>query len=239
MPRFFCENINEKDFTVTGEDAKHIFKVLRYSVGDELILCDMQGKDYRGIIQYADGDTVSGDITEVWSSDTESNINLTLYMAMPKGDKAELIIQKATELGAKEIVFMLTHRCVSRPDDKSFRKKLERFNKISFEAAKQSQRGIIPKVRGLISYKEALAECENKSGIIFYENSTTPLKSIMTNCTADIGVFIGSEGGFEEEEVTMALEKGFYIASLGKRILRCETAPLAAISAIMYEKDNF
>ena len=239
MPRFFCENITEKDFTIIGEDAKHIFKVLRYNVGDELTLCDMKGKDYKGIIEYADSETVSGQVTESWNSDTEPNINLTLYMAMPKGDKAEFIIQKATELGAKEIVFMLTHRCVSRPDDKSFRKKLERFNKISFEAAKQSQRGIIPIVRGLISYKEALAECENKNGIIFYENSVTPLKTVISNCSTEIGIFIGSEGGFEEEEVNLALEKGIYCASLGKRILRCETAPLAAISAVMYEKDNF
>ncbi len=239
MPRFFCQNINEKEFAVVGEDAKHIFKVLRYNAGDQLTLCDMKGKDYKGIIEYADGETVSGKITEVWDSDTEPNINLTLYMAMPKGDKAELIIQKATELGVKEVVFILTHRCVSRPDEKSFRKKTERYNKIAFEAAKQSQRGIIPQVRGLISYKEALKECENKSVIIFYENSTIPLKSVMKKCDANIGIFIGSEGGFEEDEIQLAEENGFFIASLGKRILRCETAPLAAISAIMYEKDNF
>lgn len=239
MPRFFCENINGDAFSVDGEDAKHIVKVLRYNEGDKITLCDMKGTDYLGEITNADPACVSGKILESCPCENEPNINLRLYMAMPKGDKSEFIIQKATELGASEIIFMLTHRCVSRPDEKSFKKKLDRFNKIAFEAAKQSQRGVIPKVRGLLTYNEALSECENYSKILFYENSKAPLKEILSKCKKDIAVFIGSEGGFEESEVQLAEDHGAVSASLGKRILRCETAPIAAISAIMYEKDNF
>ena len=239
MPRFFCENISKNTFSVEGEDAKHIVKVLRYNNGDKIILCDMKGTDYLGEITNADPLCVSGNILQSCPCENEPNINLRLYMAMPKGDKSEFIVQKATELGTTEIIFMLTHRCVSRPDTKSFKKKLERYNKIAFEAAKQSQRGIIPKVRGLLSYNEALAECKDFTKILFYEHSDAPLKSLLKNSSKNIAVFIGSEGGFEENEVELAKKAGAVSASLGKRILRCETAPIASISAIMYEKDNF
>ncbi|MEG1620871.1 MAG: RsmE family RNA methyltransferase [Oscillospiraceae bacterium] len=239
MPRFFCNNITQDKFLIAGEDAKHISKVLRYEIGDLLTISDMNGTDYQGVIENISGDFVTGAITSSEPCQNEPNIKLHLYMAMPKADKAELIVQKAVELGAYEIVFILTHRCVSRPDEKSFLKKLERFNKISFEAAKQSQRGIIPNVRGLLSYNKALDEISGTSGILFYENATMPLKNIIKNSSENISIIVGSEGGFEENEVTLAIEKSIAIASLGKRILRCETAPIAAISAIMYEKDNF
>lgn len=241
MPRFFCENINGNVFSLAGDDAKHISKVLRFKEGDELTLSNMQGTDYKAIIEEITSDEITGKVLSSFPCENEPNLKLRLYMAIPKGDKAELIVQKAVELGAYEVIFIMTHRCVSKPDDKSFAKKLERYNKISLEAAKQSQRGIIPQIKGILSYKQTFDEIKqnDSKAILFYENSTSPLKKILEPINDDISIIIGSEGGFEQEEVDFALLQNAQIASLGKRILRCETAPLAAISAIMFDKNNF
>ena len=239
MPRFFCDNINNSVFTINGEDAKHISKVLRIAEGDYITLCDMRGNDYKGKITLITAENVQGDVIDKTPCINEPNFHITLYMAMPKGDKPEFIVQKAVELGATEIVFMLSKRCVSRPDSKTFMKKNERFNKIAFEAAKQCGRGIIPKVRGLLTFKEALEDMNGTSQILFYENATAPLRDIISGTGENISIIIGSEGGFEEEEITEAMNKNIPIASLGNRILRCETAPIVALSAIMYGKGEF
>ena len=158
---------------------------------------------------------------------------------MPKADKLELIIQKAVELGVDTVTPVMTKRCVSKPDEKSMAKKLERYNRIALEAAKQSGRGKIPQVLPMMDLKSALIEMEKSScPILFYENATAAAKHVIAQADGEIAILIGSEGGFEEEEVAWAQQSGCHVLSLGKRILRCETAPLAALSIIMYETGN-
>ncbi len=240
MPRFFTNNINGDVAYITGEDAKHLATSLRAKIGDEITLCDTLGSDYTGLITEIDKNSISFKITDKCISPSEAKVKITLFMAMPKGDKAETVIQKSVELGVHEIVFVLTKRCVSRPDSASWVKKQKRFEKIALEAAKQSGRGIIPAVCGILSFKEAVEKMSNSEcGIIFYENSTEKLSDVMKNEFSEIAIMVGSEGGFEAEEVKFAMENGIHSLSLGKRILRCETAPLSAISAIMYACGEF
>ena len=169
-------------------------------------------------------------------------MRVSVYMAFPKADKLEHVIQKATELGAYEIVAFPSGRCVSRPDEKSLKKKLERWQKIAASAAEQSGRGRIPQVIVLESYKAALerAACSDRA-ILLYENErATTLKMALEEAPlSTISVLSGPEGGLEEKEVRQALDAGLHVCTLGRRILRCETAPLCALSAIMYAAGEF
>jgi len=160
---------------------------------------------------------------------------------LPKGDKMEYIIQKSVELGVTKIVPVISARCISRPDEKSLNKKQIRWQKIAKEAAQQSRRGIIPTVEKAISFKQAVAELEseNTGNIIFYECGGKSVKELLTDTPENINIFIGSEGGFEPQEVELIEQKGGHSATLGKRILRAETAPLAALSIIMFQTGNF
>lgn len=152
----------------------------------------------------------------------------------------EWILQKAVELGASEIVPVLTERCISRPDEKSMDKKLARWQKIAVEASKQCGRGRIPAVCPLMRFSEAArALGKMEKGLFFYEKGGLPLKESLRAPAKQIGIFVGAEGGFSPEEARLAQESGAVCVSLGNRILRCETAPLAALSAILYETDNF
>ena len=176
------------------------------------------------------------------NSTSEPAVAVSVYMAFPKADKLEHVIQKATELGAYEIVAFPSARCVSKPDEKSLSKKKERWQKIAASAAEQSGRGRIPEVVVLGSYKEALARgAEADKSILFYENErATTLKMALENESySSIAILTGPEGGLEEREVEKAKDAGFQICTLGRRILRCETAPLCAISAIMYASGEF
>jgi 16S rRNA (uracil1498-N3)-methyltransferase len=178
-------------------------------------------------------------VEKVYPSETEPSVKVTLYQAMPKSDKMELIIQKAVELGVSAIVPVQTKRCVSRPDAKSMAKKLERYNRIALEAAKQCGRGRIPQVLPMLDYSEALTAMKaDERAFLFYENSTSSFRKELEQKVSSVSIMVGAEGGFEEEEVSKALEQGIASLSLGKRILRCETAPLAALSIIMYETGN-
>jgi 16S rRNA (uracil1498-N3)-methyltransferase len=163
-------------------------------------------------------------------------------MAFPKGDKLEHVIQKATELGAYEIVAFPSARCVSKPDEKSLKKKLERWQKIAASAAEQSGRGRVPQVVVLGSYKEALSRAVNAhKAILFYENerATTLRMALEEKPFETISLLTGPEGGLELSEVEQAKNAGFDICTLGSRILRCETAPLCALSAVMYASGEF
>lgn len=238
MPRFFTSNINGNSLIIEGDDAKHISKVLRLKEGDKITACD-NGTDYFGEIESITSEQVSVKIHETSPSISEPSLEVILYQALPKGDKLELIIQKAVELGVHKIVPVLTHRCVSRPDNKSMAKKISRFQKISEEAAKQSGRGRIPEICDMITYKQAIATMKTHNhAIIFYENETAPLRDLLANISGSLGIMVGSEGGFEQSEIAFAHENGIDTASLGSRILRCETAPLSALSVIMYETGN-
>ena len=239
MPRFFTETINETKGTISGDDAKHIAKVLRMHAGEKLVACDCQGFDYDCVIDSLTDKEVELSVERKYLSETEPSVRVTLYQAMPKSDKMELIIQKAVELGVSAIVPVQTKRCVSRPDAKSMAKKLERYNRIALEAAKQCGRGRIPQVLPMLDFAEAIkAMKEDQRAFLFYENSTSSFRKELEQGVSSVSIMVGAEGGFEEEEVQKALDLDIASLSLGKRILRCETAPLAALSIIMYETGN-
>jgi len=170
----------------------------------------------------------------------EASVQVTLYQSLTKGDKMDMIVQKAVELGVHRIVPVITSRCVSRPDEKSLRKKIERWQKISVGAAQQSCRGLVPQVSDAVSFQAALLESvENDLSIIFYEGGGESLSQLVNKDIKSVAIFVGCEGGFDISEVQIAKEKGVIPATLGRRILRAETAPLAGISAIMCLSGNF
>ena len=175
------------------------------------------------------------------SSVSEPVVDVSVYVAFPKADKLEHVIQKATELGAREIIAFPSSRCVSRPDEKSLKKKLERWQKIALSAAQQSGRGRIPQVLVLNSFSAALSRAaQSDRALLFYENEDAyTLKMALEGSYRTVSLMVGPEGGLEETEVSQAQEAGLKICSLGKRILRCETAPLCALSAVMYDAGEF
>ena len=236
MPRFFVESVENDFIEITGDDARHIALSLRMKKGEGLVLCDGKGREAEAVIREAFPESVVLDITERRDSVAEPKTEVVLYQALPKFDKLEYIIQKSVELGVSKIVPVLSSRCISRPDEKTMKKKLERLRKIADEAAKQSGRGKLPEVGELLTFKNAVAEMTKaETPIFFFEHAQYPLHEIMEKRTGGtISMMVGSEGGFSEEEAAFAAEKGALIASLGPRILRCETAPVAALSAIMY-----
>lgn len=238
MPRFFVDEApNEGLIFITGEDARHIGRSLRMAVGEEITVCH-SGKDLLCRLESISDTAVAARIISEEKS-KEPSIALTLYQAVPKLDKLELIVQKAVELGAVRVVPVLTKRCISRPEKNQFEKKRERLQKIALEAAKQSGRGIIPEVLGIISFEACLDELKSyDKAFICYEKSGKRLKEQTIESGDSVGLLIGSEGGFEAKEAEDAVEAGVTPIWLGDRILRCETAPLAAISIIMHITDN-
>lgn len=234
MPRFFVDELLPLT-VITGGDAHHISKSLRMSAGDILTLCDGRANEAEGVIESLSPDAVSVRLGQTSVSAAEPKTKVSLYIACPKGDKAELVVQKAVELGAFETVLVLTSRCISRPKQAEAAKKIARLQKISDEAAKQCGRGILPKVRGILSLDEALFEMKSfKSAFVLYEGECPPLRSALPERGEKTALLIGSEGGFAPQEIDAAKAAGICPVSLGKRILRCETAPIAALSAVMF-----
>lgn len=239
MPRFFTENISGRTVLITGEDARHIGRSLRMGVGEELIVCDGRGVDYHCAIAEIGREHVRCDILSTSPSVGEPGCHVTLYQALPKSDKLDLIVQKAVELGVGRIVPILTRRCVSRPDQKSMQAKRTRLARIAFEAAKQSGRGRVPEIGPLLGLAAAVEEASRDSlSLLFYEGGGESLGELISPGEKSISIFVGSEGGFDPQEVSLAAESGIRTASLGSRILRCETAPLCALSVIMYATGN-
>jgi len=243
MTRFFVapEELTADFLVLTGENAQHA-KVLRLKTGEEVLVCDGQGRECLCTISDVSTGQISLVVKKQQESQSEARIRASVYMAFSKGDKLEHVIQKATELGAYEIVAFPSARCVSRPDDKSLKKKLERWQKIAASAAEQSGRGRIPEVLTLGSYKEALARAaQADKAILFYENerATTLRMALEAGAWETISLLTGPEGGLEEKEVQQAMEAGLQVCTLGRRILRCETAPLCALSAVMYASGEF
>lgn len=241
MDWFFAENIGEvgTSHLITGEDAIHITKSLRMSVGEVITLC---GNDKKERLCKIERISSEGVLVKVCSSEEcthEPNINITLYFALTKGDKPETVIQKSTELGVCRIVPVLTERCISRPDNKAAQKKLIRYKKIALQAAMQSRRAIIPEISPIIDIKKITEELtEYDKIILFYEGGGNPLRNIISGNDKKIAVFIGPEGGFGEVEVNFLKKNGAVLSTLGKRILRAETAPIVAIAAIMMQTGN-
>ena len=243
MTRFFVNPQElEGDFLVlTGANAEHA-KVLRLKNGENVLVCDGNGKECICTVSDVSAGQISLVVQHRQESQTEARVRVSVYMAFPKGDKLEHVIQKATELGACEIVAFPSSRCVSRPDEKSLKKKLERWQKIAASAAEQSGRGLIPQVLVLSSYQEALNRASQADlPILFYENekATTLKMALESKSYETVSLLTGPEGGLEPREVAAAKEAGLHICTLGNRILRCETAPLCALSAVMYASGEF
>lgn len=243
MTRFFVteDQMAESIVTLTGQNAAHA-KVLRLKAGETVLVCDGAGNECVCAVEDMRQDAVTLAVLERRMALSEAAVQVSVYMALPKADKLEHVIQKATELGAYEIVTFPTARCVSRPDEKSLQKKLERWQKIAVSAAEQSGRGRIPKVLALESFQEALLRgAAADKALLFYENeqATTLRMALEAGSYRTVSLLTGPEGGLEEAEVVQARAAGFAICTLGKRILRCETAPLCALSAVMYDAGEF
>lgn len=242
MDRFFVDkkNINLENNTciIEGEDVKHISKVLRCKIGEEIEVCDKDNNEYICEITDISKDLVELNILNKVDIKREANVRVKLYQGLPKGPKMEMILQKLTEVGVDEIILVQTKRSVVKVDDKKEDKKIERWERIIYEAAKQSKRGIIPKLRGVLSFKEALEDMKNNDmNICPYENERTVSikKAIQNSDINNIGIFVGPEGGITEEEIESVQNIGSHVVSLGPRILRTETASVVASSIVLYE----
>ena len=243
MARFFIKPEELKDdlIILTGENAQHA-KVLRLKVGEEVLACDGQGEECLCTVENISSGEIQLAVKERRASENEAAVKVSIYMAFPKADKLEHVIQKATELGAYEIVAFPSGRCISKPDDKSLKKKLERWQKIAASAAEQSGRGLIPEVIALSSYAAALERASKADkALMFYENehATTLRMALEAGAFKTVSLLTGPEGGLEEKEVEQARQAGLQVCTLGSRILRCETAPLCALSAVMYAAGEF
>ncbi len=247
------ENLSSGKAVISGGDAFHISRVMRLCAGDIITVCDMQRRVYNGIILSATDDEIICSLEETEHKDTELPCFVTVYQGVPKGDKIETVIQKSVELGATRIVPVLCERSVSRPDKKSAASKNVRYNKISESAACQCGRLIIPEVSMMITFDEMISEMkknekESDKQISFacfegeekvrikdfldkklkFSNKNNELSASMSN----ISFFIGPEGGISEKEIEKLTDSGIQTVTLGKRILRTETAALYVLSAI-------
>lgn len=242
MPRFFVESgsLQLGPLTIDGDAAAHA-KVLRLAAGDSVTLCDGQGTDAQCTVTELSPGQLHLQVLQVEPSHSEPKLRCSIYMGFPKADKFEHVIQKATELGACEIIVFPCTRSISRPDAKSLGKKLERWQKIALSAAEQSGRGYIPQVLALDSFDAAIARAaQAEFSALFYENEhTRSFKSAVESAKfSSAALMTGPEGGLTEQEVQKAASAGMDVCSLGPRILRCETAPLCALSALLYAADE-
>ena len=241
MPRFFIAGTNLLGGTaiIRGRDAEHV-RVLRLKPGEDMIICDGQGTDYKCRLVYADKEQAEAEVIEVRPCPAEPSVKVTMLCALPKGDRVDYIIQKGVEAGAFEILFFTCERCVARPENPE--KKLERWQRIAEEAAKQSGRGIIPQVGWAGEFAQALDIAVKKElGLFMYETGEREALNAVLEANRDVktAAFItGPEGGFEPFEADLARVCGLHICSMGERILRCETAPVVALTAAMYATGN-
>lgn len=240
MPKFFAarENVSDNEIIIDNEDVGHITRVLRLCEGDSIEICDGMGNDYTAVIKSVEKKRIVCTVKEKRVSDTEANIAVTLFQGIPKASKMEYIIQKNTELGIVRIVPCAMARCVSKIDGKED-KKAERWSKIAESAAKQSGRGVIPEVNCAVDFKTAV-DMMKQSDIYFapYECETHGnLKKVLTSVQGakTVSFMIGPEGGYDPSEVEYLHKNGIPTVTLGKRILRTETAGEAVLSMIMYE----
>ncbi len=244
MPRFFVdkEQIEDQFITIRGEDAHHISRSLRMAVGEHITVSDKECLEYDCTLEkFGDGFVVAR-VLEKRSAENELPVRVRLFQALPKGEKLDFIIQKSVECGAYEITPFESERCVAKVKADAEMRKTERRNKISLEAAKQSGRGLIPKVNPTASYADMLNMASLSDTVLFcYEGEgTLPIGKVLKEvkqkyAVKDISIIIGSEGGFSLAEVEQAVSRGFHAIGLGKRILRAETASVAAMSCIVYE----
>lgn len=241
MYRFYIDkkNIDGDKINITGSDVNHIKNVLRLEKGSWIIACDGDGTDYVSRIIDIDGHCVKLGVEKVQETDTELKTRLVLFQGLPKGDKMDFVIQKTVELGVAEIVPVMTKRCVVKLSESKAVKKQERWQLIAEAAAKQSGRGIIPKIHFPVTLEKAFDIATNlEYNMIPYElqDGMAKSKKIVASASSkkSVGIFIGPEGGFEKDEVAQAVNMGIYPVTLGKRILRTETAGMAFIAILMF-----
>ncbi len=240
MPRFFVTSTQIENglVTVTGDDARHISRALRMAVGDRITVCDMTRTEYECELCAFLPDRVQARVISSHLGDTEPPVHITLYQALPKGDKLDSVIQKAVECGVSRIRTFESDRCVVRVKPDAEAQKTQRRARIALEAAKQCGRGVIPEVLPTVSFDAMLAEAAQADLVLFcYEgDGVLPIGSLLTAKRpapgSKLAVVIGSEGGFSTEEVARAIEKGFCMTGLGPRILRTETASGFALACI-------
>lgn len=246
MHWFYVEKsqISENEIKITGSDVNHIKNVLRMEIGEHIVICDREGKDYYCELTSINKDEVTAKINQINDTESELLAKLYLFQGIPKKDKMELIVQKAVELGVHEVIPVSMKRCVAKIEDhKKEQKKLERWQGIATSAAKQSGRGMIPKIHSVMQFSDAVAYAEELEYCLvpyeLAEDMKTTVKEVKRACKGkSIGIFIGPEGGFEEKEIAKIEEAGFCAVTLGKRILRTETAGLTILSILMYELEQ-
>ena len=237
MANFYIEKtaIEGNTAVISGEEAQHISRVLRMKKGDSVTLCDGEGTFYEAVLESFDEKCVTAKVLSSRDAETEPDVKITVFQGVPKNPKLETIVQKLTEIGAVRIVPVDTVRAVAKLDKKN---KVERLQRIAREAAKQSKRGIVPTVSEPLSFKKAVEEAAKADlAIIPYEEEreVSLRKALQGKTPKTLSIMIGPEGGFEKEEIQAAKEKGVVSVTLGKRILRTETAPLVVASAVLYE----
>jgi 16S rRNA (uracil1498-N3)-methyltransferase len=240
LPRFFVTSnqIDGDTVTITGEDAHHLSRALRCAVGDALTVCDMSRTEYECELTDFLPDCVKARIITSHPAHTEPPVHITLYQALPKGDKLDTVIQKAVECGVCRIVPFESERCVVKAKSDSEQRKTERRRRIAGEAAKQCGRGALPEVLETVSFAEMLrlAGCADAVFFCYEGDGTLPIGTLLAKndipSNGSIALVIGSEGGFSLKEAQAAAEKGFHMTGLGPRILRTETAPLFALACI-------
>ncbi len=241
MHKFFVQRRKffEDTAVIEGDDVKHIYKVLRLEDGEKVSINDCQGREYLGKIEDVNKTKVTVKLLEELPVNNESPVNIYLYQGLPKSSKMDLIVQKATELGVKEITPVVTERVVVKSELGEF-KKVDRWNRIALEACKQCKRTLIPSINTPIEFEELISKLESMDLIaVPYENETGfGIKNLINEVkheVKNIAIIIGPEGGFEEEEIERLKASGAYIVTLGPRILRTETAGFVCASLLMYE----
>jgi 16S rRNA (uracil1498-N3)-methyltransferase len=248
MYQFFVEenqiNIYDKRVVILGSDVNHIKNVLRMKVGEELALSNgVDGKEYRCAILSIEEESILCELLFIREDEVELPSHIYLFQGLPKADKMELIIQKAVELGVYRVIPVATKRCVVKLDDKKAQSKIARWQGIAEAAAKQSKRAIVPQVERVMSFKEALRSVSDMDvRIIPYElaDGMERTREVIGGLKPgqDIAVFIGPEGGFDPTEIELALQNGVEPVTLGKRILRTETAGMTVLSWMMYQLES-
>jgi len=227
MQHFFVDasQVSEETIRIEGSDVNHMKNVLRMRIGEEVTVSDGQGKEYLCQVRDFEEEQVQLKIVEMKASDAELPSKIYLFQGLPKQEKMELIVQKCVELGIYAVVPVSMKRCVVKLDAKKGAKKVERWNTIAASAAKQSGRGIVPEVMSVKTYKEALEMAKDLDVVL-----------VPYECAE--GIFIGPEGGFDPDEIALACEMGGQVITLGKRILRTETAGLALLSVLMFQLEQ-
>ena len=241
MARFFVtkDDITDNRITISDKDAFHIARSLRMAVGDKLTVCDEDGTEYLVELTRIRDDECIASVISSSAGKTESPVHVTLFMAYPKGDKLETVVQKSVELGASEIIPFESSRCIKRPAAEKADKITDRLSRIAEEAAKQCGRSKLPRVSKAIKLSEVTARVKDYDLTLFcYEGEgATSLRTTLEDYKkkdGKIAVIVGSEGGFSEEEARLITGAGAKCVNLGPRILRCETAPDYCLSAISY-----